>query len=189
LSSLGPEIRQYQVLAQFHTVDPMLESTTTIEKNAEPTTSKRRIGPVGTAVRVAGGLGLIYLAGANGLSWDVEWYDPIIGLAVLPAIMLAVGLVARRHATGSLHLTGPMWTCLHCVVIVALVANPYAGGGAALFYGATMLIAAWRGQPGCEITVIPNVILRRDDQIGCPTLSLIDEAEARLRRAESAPAC
>jgi hypothetical protein len=189
LSSLGPEIRQYQVLAQFHTVDPMLESTTTIEKNAEPTTSKRRIGPVGTAVRVAGGLGLIYLAGANGLSWDVEWYDPIIGLAVLPAIMLAVGLVARRHATGSLHLTGPMWTCLHCVVIVALVANPYTGGGAALFYGATMLIAAWRGQPGCEITVIPNVILRRDDQIGCPTLSLIDEAEARLRRAESAPAC
>jgi hypothetical protein len=177
------------VLAQFHTVDPMLESTTTIENNAEPTTTKRRIGPVGTAVRVAGGLGLIYLAGANGLSWDVEWYDPIIGLAVLPAIMLTVGLVARRHATEPLHLTGPMWTCLNCVVIVALVANPYTGGGAALFYGATMLIAAWRGQPGCEITVIPNVILRRDDQIGCPTLSVIDEAEARLRRAESAASC
>jgi hypothetical protein len=30
------------------------------------------------------------------------------------------------------------------------------------------------------------VILRRDDQIGCPTLSLIDDAEARLRRTESA---
>jgi hypothetical protein len=165
-----------------------MESTPIIDKKTD-TTTKRRIGPIGTAVRVAGGLGLIYLAGANGLSWDLEWYDPVIGLAVLPAIMLAVGLVARRQTTGPLRLTGPMWTCLHCVVIVALVANPYTGGGAALFYGATMLIAAWRGQPGCEITVIPNVILRRDDQVGCPTLALIDEAEAQLRRTESAPAC
>jgi len=165
-----------------------MESTPTIDRKTD-TTTKRRIGPMGTAVRVAGGLGLVYLAGANGLSWDVRWYEPVIGLAVLPAVMLAVGLVARRHKTGPLHLIGPMWTCLNCGVIVALVANPYTGGGAALFYGATMLIAAWRGQPGCEITVIPNVILGRDDQIGCPTLSLIDEAEARLRRTESAPAC
>jgi len=166
-----------------------LESTSTIDTKPE-TTTKRRIGPVGTAVRVAGGLGLLYLAGGvDGLSWNVQWYDPIIGLGVLPTIMLAVGLVARRRRSGPLRLTGPTWTCLHCAVIVALVANPYTGGGAALFYGATMLIAAWRGQPGCEITVIPNVILRRDDQIGCPTLSLVDEAEARVRRTESAPAC
>jgi hypothetical protein len=165
-----------------------MESTRIIDKKTD-TTVKRRIGPVGTAVRVAGGLGLTYLAGANGLSWDLEWYEPVIGLAVLPAIMLAVGLVARRRKSGPLRLTGPTWTCLNCVVIVALVANPYTGGGAALFYGATMLIAAWRGQPGCEITVIPNVLLRRDDQIGCPTLSLIDEAEARLRPPESAATC
>jgi hypothetical protein len=160
-----------------------MESTPIINKKTD-TTTKRRIGPIGTAVRVAGGLGLIYLAGANGLSWDLEWYDPVIGLAVLPAIMLAVGLVARRQTTGPLRLTGPMWTCLHCAVIVALVANPYTGGGAALFYGATMLIAAWRGQPGCEITVIPNVILRRDDQVGCPTLALIAEVARRLYLSE-----
>jgi hypothetical protein len=165
-----------------------MESTPIIDKKTD-TTTERRIGPIGTAVRVAGGLGLVYLAGANGLLWDVQWYEPVIGLAVLPAITLSVVLVARRHTTGPLRLTGPTWTCLNCAVIVALVANPYTGGGAALFYGATMLIAAWRGQPGCEITVIPNVLLRRDDQIGCPTLSLVDEAEARLRRAESAPAC
>jgi hypothetical protein len=79
-----------------------------------------------------------------------------------------------------------MWTCLNCAVIVALVVNPYTGGGALLFYGATMLVAAWRGQSGCEITVIPNVVLGRDDQIGCPTLSLIDDAEARLRRTGAA---
>ena len=145
-----------------------MESTPIIEKKSRARRQGAGSAPWAPPCGWPGGLGLIYLAGANGLSWDVEWYDPIIGLAVLPAIMLAVGLVARRHATGPLRLTGPMWTCLHCVVIVALVANPYTGGGAALFYGATMLIAAWRGQPGCEITVIPNVILRRDDQVGCP---------------------
>jgi hypothetical protein len=43
----------------------------------------------------------------------------------------------------------------------------------------TLLVAAWRGQPGCEATVLSNLILRRDDQIGCPTFSPIDAAEAR----------
>jgi hypothetical protein len=165
-----------------------MESTPTIDRKTD-TTTKRRIGPIGTAVRVAGGLGLVYLAGADGWTWDVDWYDLVIGLVALPAIMLAVGLAARRHVTGPLRLTGAAWTCLNCAVIVALVLNPYTAGGAALFYGATMLIAAWRGQPGCEITVIPNVLLRRDDQVGCPALSLIDEAEDRLRRTESAATC
>jgi hypothetical protein len=165
-----------------------MESTPIIHETTD--TTKRRIGPMGTAVRVVGGLGLLYLAGgAGGLSWNVQWYEPVIGLAVLPAIMLAVGLLARRRKTGPLRLTRPMWSCLNCAVIVALVANPYTSGGALLFYGATMLIAAWRGQAGCEITVIPNVLLQRDDQIGCPTLSPIDEAEARLRRTESAATC
>jgi hypothetical protein len=163
-----------------------MESTPLIDKTTDTTTS-RRIGPLGTAVRIAGGLGLLYLAGADGLTWDVGWHDLVIGLAVLPAVMLAVGLVARRHTTGALRLTGSTWTCLNCVVIVALVVNPYTSGGALLFYGATMLIAAWRGQPGCEITVIPNVLLGRDDQIGCPTpIAVIDEAEARQRSTGSA---
>jgi hypothetical protein len=143
----------------------------------------RRIGPVGTAVRAAGGLGLLYLAGAvDGLPWDVDWYDPIVGLVVLPAVMVAVGVVVRRYTTGPTRFTGPVGIALNLAVIVALVSSDYTAGGTALFYGASMLAAAWLGQPGCEATVVSNLVLRRDDQIGCPTLSLIDEAEARLRR-------
>ena len=70
---------------------------------------------------------------------------------------------------------------LNLAVIVALVSNDFTGGGATIFYATTMLIAAWRGQPGCEMTVISNLILRRDDQIGCPTFTPIDEVEARLK--------
>lgn len=146
------------------------------------TTSRREIGPLGTAARVLVGLGLLYLAGgANGLTWGVLWYDALVGLVVLPAIAVALGLAARRYAGGPVRLTGAVGIALNVAVIAALVSNPYTGAGAMLFYGATMLIAAWRGQAGCEATVISNLALGRDDQIGCPTLTPIDAVEAHLR--------
>jgi hypothetical protein len=45
-----------------------------------------------------------------------------------------------------------------------------------------LLVAAWRRKPGCEVTALSNCIRRRDDQIGCPTFSPIDELEARLTK-------
>ena len=147
------------------------------------TAKERRIGPLGTTLRVVVGLGLLYLAGgAGGLSWRVDWYDPLVGLVALPAIALALGLGARRYAAGPVRFDGPLGIAVNCALIVALVVNPYTAGGATLFYGATLLVAAWRGLPGCEATVLPNLILGRDDQIGCPTFSPIDAAEARMRR-------
>ena len=41
--------------------------------------------------------------------------------------------------------------------------------------------AAWCGQPGCEAIVLSNLILGRDDQIGCPAFTPVDALEA-LRR-------
>jgi hypothetical protein len=70
---------------------------------------------------------------------------------------------------------------VNCVLIVALVANPYTAGGALLFYGAMMLVAAARGQAGCEATVVSNWVLGRDDQVGCPTFTPIDAAETQIR--------
>jgi hypothetical protein len=133
------------------------------------------------------GLGVLYLAGAaEGLPWDVSWYDPIVGFVFLPAIMVGVGLAARRYAAGPLRFTGPLGTGLNLAAIVALLSSEYTSGGAALFYGATMLVAAWLGQPGCEGTVISNLVLRRDDQLGCPIFFPIDEAEERIRRGRAA---
>lgn len=147
----------------------------------------REIGPVGTAARVFVALVLLYIAGGSSVaSWGIERQDAVIGLVAIPAVTVALGLVARRYARGRIHFTGPLGVALNLVVIVALVLNPYTDGGD-IFYAATMLIAAWRGQAGCEATVVSNWILGRDDQIGCPTFSPIDQAEARLRRS-GAPA-
>jgi hypothetical protein len=146
----------------------------------------RRIGPLGRALRVTVAAGLLYLAGgADGASWDVEWYDVVGGLVVLPALTVLLGLVARRYAAKPLRLTGPAGHAVNCAAIVALVVNPYTGGAATLFYATTLLAAAWRGQPGCEITVLSNWILRRDDQVGCPVFAPIDAAESRRRSRRS----
>jgi hypothetical protein len=142
----------------------------------------RRIGSVGTALRLTVGLALLYLAGgAGGLSWHVEWYDLVLGLLALPVLTVALGLAARRYSAQPLRFTGPLGHAVNCVVIVALIANPSTGAAAALFYGAMLVGAAWRGAPGCEVTILSNWILRRDDQVGCPFFSPIDVVEARLR--------
>lgn len=138
----------------------------------------RRIGPIGTATRLLAGAALLYLALFNGTAWGLTWYDAALGLGVFPTAMLAVGLAACRRKSGPIRLTGSAGTTLNCAVIIALLANPYTAGGAELFYGATLLVAAWRAQPGCEATVLSNWILGRDDQIGCPTFTPIDQAEA-----------
>ena len=140
----------------------------------------RRIGPIGTTTRLLAAGGLLYLAFFDGTSWGLEWYDAAVGLGVLPAAVIAFGLAARRYASGPVRFTGSAGTTANCLVLVALAVNPYTAGGAALFYGGTLLVAARRGQPGCEATVVSNAILGRDDQIGCPLFSPIDEAEARL---------
>ena len=147
------------------------------------TATKRRIGPIGTTLRALVGVGLLYIGvGIEAVSSAIELHDLLIGLVALPAIALALGLTARRYSAEPVRFDGPAGIVVNCAVIVALATNPYTGGGAALFYGLTLLIAAWRGQPGCEATVIPNWVLGRDDQIGCPTFTPIDQAEARLRR-------
>lgn len=140
----------------------------------------RRIGSIGTASRVIVALGLLYLAVTHGEpSWRLTWYDAVLGLIAFPAVMVVIGLAARRFAGRAVHFTGPMGVAVNTAVIVALAANRYTAGGAELFYGITLLAAAWCGQPGCEATVLSNLILGRDDQIGCPAFTPIDALEAR----------
>lgn len=146
-------------------------------------TTRRQIGPVGTVARVLSGLGLLYIAGDGSLApWGIETQDAAIGLIALPALMIGFGLLARGYSRGPIHFTGPLGVAVNLAVIAALVGNDFTGGGATVFYGTTLLIAALLGRAGCEATVISNLALGRDDQIGCPTLTPIDSAEAHLRR-------
>jgi hypothetical protein len=155
--------------------------------SASTKSTTRRIGTLGTVARVLVGLALLALAFADqpsGLIWRLELYELVLGLGVLPAVMVVIGLLARRYADGSLRFTGEAGIAANCAAIVVLFAIPYTAGAAALFYGTSLLVAALRGLPHCEATILSNLILRRDDQVGCPTFTPIDAWEARRERAK-----
>lgn len=51
----------------------------------------RGIGTIGTASRVVVGLGLLYFALADGLSWGLSWREAGLGLVAFPAVMSGSG--------------------------------------------------------------------------------------------------
>lgn len=145
----------------------------------------RGIGPIGTATRLLVGLALLTLAYLNqpaGVVGGLQPHDLLIGFVALPALSIAVGLGARHYVNGPLRFTGVAGTAVNFGALAVLFANHYTAGAAALFYGGTLLLAAWRGQAGCEFTLLSNMVLRRDDEIGCPLLTPLDALERRHRQ-------
>ena len=129
---------------------------------------------MGAALVLVGGLGSLRPSG-------FAWSELVVGLVAAPLLMVSLGLVVGHYRSRPLRLTGPLGTGVNCTVIVALMSNHVTGPPAELFYGVSLFAAAWRGQSECEATVISNLILSRDDQIGCPMFSPIDHAERRHR--------
>ena len=141
--------------------------------------SRCSVGPAGVFARAAVGLMLIYLV----FFWhDASWLEPVAGLILMPAVVTALLALRARRSPEPLFATGPLGHALNCVVILALVLNPGTAGAAMIFYGASMLVAAVRRAGGCEVTVVSNVLLGRDDQIGCPVFWPVDAIEFAARR-------
>jgi hypothetical protein len=154
-----------------------------VDIDARPRSRARRIGPVGTGGRTLVGLALLGLAFAArpaGVIGGLQLHEIILGLVVFPSVTVATGLLGRRYLSVPIRYVGPMAIMANCALIVALFLVPYTSGAAALFYGLSLLLAAVRGQPDCEATILSNWILRRDDQIGCPTFTPLDALETRL---------
>ncbi len=140
----------------------------------------RAIGPLGTLARVAVAAGLLWLA--FGDDRGPTWGAALWGLVAFPAaLLLAQGLWAR-FSTAPLRATGPVGHAANLAIIAALLllpAPPDVRDGAALFYAASMVVAAWRGYAGCEVLAIANWLRRRDDQVGCVVFAPLDALEAR----------
>jgi hypothetical protein len=153
----------------------------------------RQIGYVGTAFRVVLGVVLLFF-GAQGsrfilihghFRFAFDGLSVLVGV-VLAAVVLAAHWLLLRHRATPLRATGPVGTTINFLVIAALLFAPsyaprvyFVGGGAAVFYGVSMLLAALRGTRACELLTISNWVLGRDDQVGCPVLTPLDNLEVR----------
>jgi hypothetical protein len=115
--------------------------------------SRAQDRPYSNRDRVVGGVALLVLASAAqaaGLVSGLQSYEFILGLVLLLAASVAAGLLARHPARGQLRFTGSTGITVNLLIILVLFAVPYTADGAALFYGTSLLLAAWRAQPGCE---------------------------------------
>jgi hypothetical protein len=148
----------------------------------------REIGPIGTVSRLAVGLAALALPIVfEGLGWwDVLGW---VGLALLATaasrpVLLTVGRYApeaRGRRLGASSATACVLAALLLAASVAIGVGTPAQGDVVFwgFLGLSMLVAAARGDAGCEVVALPNALLRRRDVVGCIIFTPIDAAEAR----------
>lgn len=154
---------------------------------------QRQIGSVGTAFRAVLGVLLLFFGvqGSRFILIHGHFQFAFDGLSVLVGIVFAAVVLAGhwlliRDRSTPFRATGIVGTTINLFVIAALLFTPsyapplyFVGGAAAVFYGASLLLAAVRGTTACELLTISNWVLGRDDQVGCPVLTPIDNLEVR----------
>ncbi len=135
---------------------------------------------MGTIARTAAGLGLVYLGALK--HGAIDWNAMVLGLILFPSVLLFWHRWRLRRTAAPLRATGPAALLVNHGVVVLLVILPSTRDAAALFYGASMILAAVRGYAGCEVLAISNWLLGRNDQVGCLLFSPIDAIESQARR-------
>lgn len=146
---------------------------------------KRAIGTIGTIGRIILGFFLV-AAPVWGPAWwggeGLHWYEVVLGLVGFPAAVLVFQWLRLQMSDERLEATGALGFCVNFAIGAVLFSIPATRDAVALFYGASLLLAAARGYAGCEVMAISNWLLRRDDQVGCIVFSPIDEVEKTLTR-------
>jgi hypothetical protein len=126
-------------------------------------TEARNIGVIGTSARIAIGAGLLFFAFQGE---GVQWHEALIGFALFPALLMLFHWARLSRTKESLNANGPMGFLLNNGIVILFVLIPYTRDPAFLFYGASMILAAIRGEGGCEIMSLSNWLLRRNDEVG-----------------------
>ena len=156
----------------------------------------REIGPLATAARVVGGL---LLLAAAAVPDAISAWDVIGGSVVLPLVAAGVAWLVRRayrrrapQRLSARHaLAGPGLWVLGLVIALATALTFVTAMDAPaiwLFFGVSMLVAAGRGQAGCEVVALPNVLFGREDRVSCVLYGPLDAVESAHRERELRPA-
>jgi hypothetical protein len=139
---------------------------------------RRQTGRIGTSTRVLGGLAAIALPVALG---GVNACDLTVAFVVLPLVAIVAAAATRREGPW---VRGVSTLALVVAVEVGLTFLTALDGGTALwlFVGGSLLVAAVRGDAGCEMVAIPNALAGRRDPSGCIVYAPIDAAERAMNK-------
>ena len=152
----------------------------------QATRPHRDIGPIGTAARLVVGLllgGLIVygqLSSSGHLS-PITW---VLGLIGFPALVLAWHFWRIRRNPARFSDTSALSFVLSLALPVALYLTGwfvpplwFTSDAMLIFVGSSLLLAALRGDAGCEFLALSNWLLRRTDQMACAIFTPIDSLE------------
>lgn len=149
----------------------------------------RDIGPFGTTARILSGFGLVGSVVYGQLSTHLAPATWALGLIGFPALVLAWHWWRIHRTKARFYDTSPLSFVLSVALFLALYltwwyapALSVTSDAALLFFGSSMMLAALRGDAGCEVLVLSNWLLRRHDQIACAVFTPIDALERRRKR-------
>ena len=149
----------------------------------------RDLGPLSTAARLVVGLLLVGSVIHGQLVTHLALAPWALGLLGFPALVVAWhGWRVQRHPA-PISATSPLSSLLGVALFLALYftwwyapALSVTSDAALIFFGGSMLLAAFRGDAGCEILSSSNWLLHRHDQIACTVFFPIDALERRGTR-------
>jgi hypothetical protein len=152
----------------------------------QATRPHRDIGPIGTAARLVVGLLLVGLIvygqlSSSGRLTPITW---VLGLIGFPALVLAWHFWRIRHNPARFSDTGALSLVLSLLLPVSLYLTGwfvpplwFTSDATLIFVGSSLLLAALRGDAGCEFLALSNWLLRRSDQMACAIFTPIDSLE------------
>jgi hypothetical protein len=142
-----------------------------------PAIRRRSIGPGGTTARILVGALLVGSVAQGHLARGLHPSAWALGLVGFPAVLVGLQWLRARRTPTRLEATGPVGHALNLAVFLVLYLLEPTSDAALIFYGASMWLAALRGDAGCEVLAASNWLLGRDDQVGCALFWPVDQAE------------
>jgi hypothetical protein len=147
-----------------------------------PATRQRRIGPFGTTARIVVGALLLGSVVQGHLARGFHPSAWVLGLVGFPAVLVGLQWLRARRSPTPLEATGPVGHAVNLAVFLVLYLPEPTSDAALIFYGASMWLAALRGDAGCEVLAASNWLLGRDDQVGCALFWPVDQLERSAGR-------
>lgn len=138
----------------------------------------RKAPPVSRTLRPLSGCGLLFLAAVN-VNW-LDWKAALILSGTFAGTFVFYALVHRLILQREVS-----WGMRKAITIAPLLAAALFTVtdiqlGVAAFYGVSLVVQALRGDRGCEVMTLPNLVLRRPVHCPCLIFSPLDRLEESI---------
>lgn len=140
-----------------------------------------RAPPVGRTLRFLVGAWLVFVVMIN--LHRPDWRTAVVLLVTLAALSVYYGLLHRLLGRRPINAVLAKVVALLPLAVFLLARDTDIQVGILAFYGISLLLAAVRGDGGCEVMSLPNLVFQQTTHLPCLLFSPLDRLEERIRHA------